>query len=630
MKTAWRNKIHLIGSLVFLGAISTDATRASGTALTTESFSLPDGQGNSAAAPYMDEVVNTSPSLSTWGESGAIGLQGSQSIYPNGSGGYVNNPPSTVAFKFNVGSVVDSLNATYGVGNWTISNTTLTMQYTYYANNPVFGAGAGSFETYVVQNNSWYFSNSGSGSPGNFYGYVAGEDPTYATSAAALPPWSGGQADLGSTTYNWLSPASNPNYQGWQTDKTGPNQGLLTDILTADPLLVNDITSASTSSNPNISFYLVPNNATLGLTIFTGGGRQTPTLTFNVVSAPKPILSWNNTGGSGNGATWDTSSENWNDGSGATAYAEGSSVNFNDTNNGHYAVTLNETVSPGAVTVISTGNYTINGSGSIAGSGGLTKAGNGTLMLSTVNSYSGGTRVNAGTLIASISGALPGGGAVFINNTSVVRLATDSGLQTLSGLTIATGATFDINNDEVLINYAGPSPGSIYLPLLAASKATGWTGTGIISTAAASASGYGIAYGDGGDKGVTWLPTGQIKISYTLYGDINQDGVVNGTDFGILAANFGKSVTGGWEDGDLNYDGTVNGTDFGLLAGNFGRTATGKSIALPASQWADLDAFAAAHGLLADVPEPPSLELLSVADTGLLIAPALLRRRRLS
>ena len=37
----------------------------------------------------------------------------------------------------------------------------------------------------------------------------------------------------------------------------------------------------------------------------------------------------------------------------------------------------------------------------------------------------------------------------------------------------------------------------------------------------------------------------QIEITYTLYGDANLDGVVNGTDFGILAAHFGRQVTVG-------------------------------------------------------------------------------------
>ena len=255
--------------------------------LTSESFSLPSGPGNPAAAPYTDMILGTSP-ITTWGERGAVGLQGSQSIYPSG-GGYVNNPASTVAFKFNIGAAIDSLNANYGAGSWTIANPKLTFQYTYYANNPIFGGGAGGFETYWVAKDGWAFGN---GAPsGNQYGsntYVPGTDPAYATDAASLLSWAGRAADLGSTTYNWLSPTSNPNYTSWATAKTGPNQGMLTADLANDRQLAADVTSAGSASNPDLSLYLIPNSGTLGLTIFTGGGNVSPQLSFDVVSVPEP------------------------------------------------------------------------------------------------------------------------------------------------------------------------------------------------------------------------------------------------------------------------------------------------------------------------------------------------------
>jgi hypothetical protein len=66
---------------------------------------------------------------------------------------------------------------------------------------------------------------------------------------------------------------------------------------------------------------------------------------------------------------------------------------------------------------------------------------------------------------------------------------------------------------------------------------------------------------------------------FVLAGDVNRDRAVNGADFALLAANFGRSgMTYG--QGDLNGDGAVNGTDFALLAGNFG----GSVPAAPAVQ----------------------------------------------
>ena len=58
---------------------------------------------------------------------------------------------------------------------------------------------------------------------------------------------------------------------------------------------------------------------------------------------------------------------------------------------------------------------------------------------------------------------------------------------------------------------------------------------------------------------------------YSLSGDVNRDRAVNGTDFAILAGNFGKTGMT-FPQGDANGDGTINGTDFAILAGNFGRT----------------------------------------------------------
>ena len=138
---------------------------------------------------------------------------------------------------------------------------------------------------------------------------------------------------------------------------------------------------------------------------------------------------------------------------------------------------------------------------------------------------------------------------------------------------------------------------------------------------------YGLGYADGADMNgssplVVGLGAGNIEVKYTLYGDANLDGVVNGTDFGILAAHFGDQVTA-WDEGDFNYDGVVNGTDFGALAANFGQQANGTAVELPAADYAALDAFAAANGLMADVPEPASAGLLLAAGLGVLA-----RRRR--
>jgi hypothetical protein len=69
------------------------------------------------------------------------------------------------------------------------------------------------------------------------------------------------------------------------------------------------------------------------------------------------------------------------------------------------------------------------------------------------------------------------------------------------------------------------------------------------------------------------LPADHVVEFFALPGDLNRDRSVNGTDFAVLAGNFGRSGTGvSFAGGDVNGDGGVNGSDFAILAGNFGRT----------------------------------------------------------
>ncbi len=345
-------------------------------------------------------------------------------------------------------------------------------------------------------------------------------------------------------------------------------------------------------------------------------------VTVNVVT---PLI-WNNSLGSGSGIFWDTGSQNWLNNGSPAFFSTGSNVLFNDNNNHHYAVTLNTSVSPGSVTLNnSAGNYTISGIGGITGSGSLTKLGSGTATLSTVNSYSGGTTVNGGVLVIGASGALPNGN-VSIGAAGTLQLATNTGLANMTNLSITSGGVLDVGNNHVIISYGVNDPiSAIRDDLISGSSGGAWNGPGIDSSTAAlpANSHYALGYADGADGVVAGLSSGQIEIKYTLYGDANLDGIVSGDDFSILASNLIKPEAA-WDEGDFNYDGVVSGDDFSLLVANLGKSANGAAVTLPASDIAAIDAFAAANGLMADVPEPATSGLLAM---GVLIA---CLRRRLS
>ncbi len=342
------------------------------------------------------------------------------------------------------------------------------------------------------------------------------------------------------------------------------------------------------------------------------GGPVFKGVSFAPVSQTAP-LTWNNAGGASpdDGKTWDiNTSANWNNGAAAVVYTDGSNVTFNDSNNGDYAVTLNTTVSPGSVIVNnSAGNYMISGIGSIAGMGALTKTGSGSLTLSTINAYTGGTNVTAGTLIVGTNGALPGNQAVTLSG-GLLQLAPNTGGAIVSSLTISGGGTLDLTNNHVVINYGNPADQAII-----DSTIRGYIISGAIFSSQTNDT-YGVGYADGNDASEGGIVgANSVLVAYARYGDANLDGVVSGSDFAILVANLGTSVTG-WDNGDFFYTGTVNGNDFAALAANLGKSADGSDVVLPAADYAAVDAFAAANGLMADVPEPATLGLFGLAAAG--------------
>jgi autotransporter-associated beta strand protein len=291
------------------------------------------------------------------------------------------------------------------------------------------------------------------------------------------------------------------------------------------------------------------------------------------------------------------------------------------------------------ITVNNSGDA-LNISGSISGIGGLTVQGNGTVDISGSNSYIGGTTVSSGVLVLGSLQAFPS-----LHN-SVLTIAAGAKVQLASGIggvasespTIAAGGSLDLTNNHIFITYRTGSQAAINAAvrgyLINGRNGGTWTGTsgaagtggGINSSTAAlpANSGYALGYADGADGVVTGLSSGQIEIKYTLLGDADLDGAVTGIDFTILASNLGKSVSG-WDQGDFNYDGVVNGIDFTDLVENLGKSASGADITLPASDYTAIDAFAAANGLMADVPEPTATSIIVVGASATMV-----RRRRRS
>jgi autotransporter-associated beta strand protein len=290
---------------------------------------------------------------------------------------------------------------------------------------------------------------------------------------------------------------------------------------------------------------------------------------------------------------------------------------------GGVAITGNGATGARTVTLQGAGNGNVtgqitNGTATIS----LLKAGSGTWTLSDANTFTGSTTVTAGTLLMDAPGALgsanvsiTGGTLALLNNLTLGSGVTSN--VSFSSLAISGNGTLDITNNHIIIDYGASDP----IATIASYVRSGASGgPGILSsTAYAPINGlsYAVGFADGADGVVAGLSSGQIELKFTLLGDANLDGTVNGSDFSILAANFGTGATN-WDQGNFLYGTSVNGSDFSALAANFGQGDNGAAVDVTPADFAALDAFAAVNGLMADVPEPTSLAALACAG-GLMI-----------
>ncbi len=315
-------------------------------------------------------------------------------------------------------------------------------------------------------------------------------------------------------------------------------------------------------------------------------------------------------------------------------------LTFNNSNQyvltGAGSLTL-QTNSGNAMVNVEQGSHTLNLPTTLASNTTFDVASSATLVVGnplTINSGETLTTSGGGTVTYESTVTVASDASVaFADNSSADGITVASGgVANISGSkgtvvevnNLSNSGTFNVGTGELLVDYGSNSdPISSIVAQIKSGYANGhWNGTGIISSAAQTHAGlvYGLGFADGKDGVVAGLSSGQIEVKYTLLGDANLDGVVNGADFSILAANFGQSANG-WDQGDFDYNGVVNGSDFAALAANFGQGASTGSAAT-ASDVAALDAFAAANGLpaptFASVPEPASMGLLVVGLVGMI------------
>jgi len=98
-----------------------------------------------------------------------------------------------------------------------------------------------------------------------------------------------------------------------------------------------------------------------------------------------------------------------------------------------------------------------------------------------------------------------------------------------------------------------------------------------------------------------------VLIRYTLAGDANLDGKIDGDDYFKIDSGIAAHVSG-YANGDFNYDGVINADDYFIIDSHFNKNAVALSAALPgpaasrAAVFRDGNAIGAGDAMGADQP----------------------------
>ena len=283
------------------------------------------------------------------------------------------------------------------------------------------------------------------------------------------------------------------------------------------------------------------------------------------------------------GNTWDNGTNaNWMNGANQDRFYFGDTVLFGNTGSTSPAVNLVGALTPTAVTVDSTNNFTFSGTGKISGTGAFIKTNTGTLTVTTTNDYTGPAIVGRGVL--AVSRLANGGAASGIGSApnDPANLLFYGGTLRYTGSSVATDRGATLNGSGVLEVVSGTlthngvltgagtliKSGAGTLALVTNNTHTGTTisnGVVNLTTTAARDSGLG--------SGTTTLAGGTLQLygyggaTGTEWGTFNDPLLVPaGTVGGLLTPpryTMSSSLTGG---GQLNL--TVDYVR-GALSGNW-------------------------------------------------------------
>ncbi|MFN3410418.1 MAG: beta strand repeat-containing protein, partial [Limisphaerales bacterium] len=230
----------------------------------------------------------------------------------------------------------------------------------------------------------------------------------------------------GSASFTVVASGAGLSYQ-WRRDGTnlsngGPISGATSATLTINPVAATDAATGTDGYDVVVSGTCSPpvTSTRVGLTVLVPNN-----------------LTWV---GDGSANVWDTTTANWT--GDATVFANNDNVLFDDTGSNTPAIDMAEAVSPSAVIFNASQNYSLGTTttGRLAGAAALTLNGSGTVTLTSSNSFTGPTTVNAGKLVIAHVNALST--SAITVNTGVVEIANlNLGADPRPDITLNNGAT---------------------------------------------------------------------------------------------------------------------------------------------------------------------------------------------
>lgn len=289
-------------------------------------------------------------------------------------------------------------------------------------------------------------------SPGSAGGTAAGT-LTAATLSLAAPTL---RFDLSNTPAGTndklqLAPAGAAALSGVQTFQFNLTDGTL------GAGTYNLIDTSGTLSASGVTFVSnLPAGARQSFAFSRNASGASPGFVRLVVTGTPASLVWKSQPG---GAAWDLATAGlWQNGASTDTFFNFDAVTFDDTASSG-TVTLAAALSPRTLTVNNTSlAYTFSGTGNLAGSTALVKNGSGTLTFAntTANTHTGGTFLNAGTIVLADdfanSNALGTGPVTFGQGTTLTMFNNISGDNTAPwGLIVPAGVTATLNADARVV-----------------------------------------------------------------------------------------------------------------------------------------------------------------------------------